>query len=266
VWALVAGNRLFRSVDRGDTWQERSVPSSASNVRVSFINEREGWMQSDGSLNTPCPTQSIKVWHTGDGAASWSEIGATGIAATGCKGGIDFVSPTMGFIRIAGDQQAFLYRTTDGGRTWSATAPMAEPPGFVKTADVLYWTGPVHAFGSALLASVERQSNPGGTSFVYRSVDDGATWTYLAKLPFGRPGIATAVRWVQLLVPGQSQETTDAGATWHPYTSDYSQSAPVVPQIEFGDPLTAYATARGFIQRTVDGGAHWTQLETPGTR
>jgi photosystem II stability/assembly factor-like uncharacterized protein len=267
VWALVAGNRLFRSVDRGDAWQERLVPSSASNIRISFINDREGWIQSDGAVNTPCPTQSIKVWHTTDGAASWSELGSAGISAAGCKDGIHFVSPMTGFVRIAGEEQAaFLYRTTDGGRTWTATHPLADPPGFARTADVRYWSGPVYAVGSRLLTTVERESNPGGTSFVYRSVDDGATWSYVAKLPFvGWPGFVTATRWVQLLVPGQSQETTDAGATWHLSSSDYGQTAPVAPQVEFGDPQIGYATARGAIQRTVDGGAHWVGITTPGS-
>jgi photosystem II stability/assembly factor-like uncharacterized protein len=55
------------------------------------------------------------------------------------------------------------------------------------------------------------------------------------------------------------------GATWHAFTFDYSQAAPIAPEIVFGDPLVGYATVRGAIQRTVDGGAHWTQLKTPGT-
>lgn len=193
-------------------------------------------------------------------------MASTGIAAAGCKDGIDFVSPTTGFVRIAGEEQgAFLYRTTDGARTWTPTR-LPEPAGFVRTADVRYWTGPVRALGSALLVTVERQAIPGQTSLVYRSLDDGATWSYLAKVPYGGwPGFITATRWVQLVLPGQSQETTDAGATWHPSASDYGQVAPVLPQLEFGDQQIGYATVRGSIQRTIDGAAHWIYIRTPGT-
>jgi len=62
-----------------------------------------------------------------------------------------------------------------------------------------------------------------------------------------------------------SKETTDGGTTWHAFTTDYSQAAPIAPDIVFGDPLVGYATVRGAIQRTVDGGAHWTTIKTPGT-
>jgi photosystem II stability/assembly factor-like uncharacterized protein len=33
----------------------------------------------------------------------------------------------------------------------------------------------------------------------------------------------------------------------------------------FGDANVGYATVRGSIQRTTDGGAHWTAIKTPGT-
>jgi photosystem II stability/assembly factor-like uncharacterized protein len=75
----------------------------------------------------------------------------------------------------------------------------------------------------------------------------------------------SATRWLQIGTPSQSQETTDAGASWHAFATDYQQAAPVNPQIVFGDASTGYATVRGSIQRTTDGGAHWTAVKTPGT-
>ncbi|HTJ59582.1 MAG TPA: hypothetical protein VL333_00155, partial [Candidatus Saccharimonadales bacterium] len=59
--------------------------------------------------------------------------------------------------------------------------------------------------------------------------------------------------------------TTDGGATWHSFTTDYQQAAPVPPVITFGDAQVGYATVRGAIQRTIDGGAHWSAIRTPGT-
>ena len=104
-------------------------------------------------------------------------------------------------------------------------------------------------------------------SYVCRSVDGGATWSYLATVPQGDGAFAfvTATRWLQIATPSSSKETTDGGATWHAFTTEYSQAAPVAPEIVFGDPLVGYATVRGAIQRTVDGGAHWTTIKTPGT-
>jgi len=74
-----------------------------------------------------------------------------------------------------------------------------------------------------------------------------------------------ATRRIQVLLPGQSQETTDAGATWHAFAADYGQAGPTPPVVIFPDPEVGYATnSRGGFQRTVDGGLHWRSLKTPG--
>ena len=110
--------------------------------------------------------------------------------------------------------------------------------------------------------------SPGqSTHYTYRSSDGGVTWAYASTAPVQMAGIAfvTATRWLQVAAPGESKETTDAGATWHPFTTDYQQAAPIAPTIVFGDAQVGYATVRGAIQRTTDGGAHWTSIRTPGT-
>src|SRR4029077_4824608 len=101
----------------------------------------------------------------------------------------------------------------------------------------------------------------------FSSTDGGATWTYLARADEqgGMVGFVTASRWLKLIGPGMSVETTDAGASWHPYASDFSQAGPVAPQFVYVDSLVGYGTVRGGITRTLDGGLHWTAIETPGT-
>ena len=39
----------------------------------------------------------------------------------------------------------------------------------------------------------------------------------------------------------------------------------LTPEVVFADSLVGYATVRGGISRTVDGGLHWTDVHTPGT-
>jgi photosystem II stability/assembly factor-like uncharacterized protein len=102
---------------------------------------------------------------------------------------------------------------------------------------------------------------------VFRSTDGGAVWGYVATAPLqdGNVVFVTASRWLKLIGPGQSTETTDAGVSWHRYASDYSQAAPVAADFVFADSNVGYGTVRGGITNTVDGGLNWGQLTSPGT-
>ena len=139
-----------------------------------------------------------------------------------------------------------IYRTADGGSSWQSSTPLSAPPG-----DTTVFAMPSRpkAFGSVVLvdATGGQQSKN-----VFRSSDGGATFSFASKVPTfeGTVAYVTATRWVQIAPPNSSMETTDGGASWHAYTTDYT---------------VGYATVRGSIQRTTDGGAHWTAIKTPGT-
>src|SRR2546423_11872193 len=71
LWALVGGQRLFLSVDRGERWSEQAMPSVGPNVSISFVDEREGWALGGFPPATQCQAQAISLAHTNDGARSW---------------------------------------------------------------------------------------------------------------------------------------------------------------------------------------------------
>jgi hypothetical protein len=154
-----------------------------------------------------------------------------------------------------------IYRSADAGATWTASTPLPAAPG--NTA-VFALPGRPKAFGSVVLldASGGQQSKD-----VFRSADGGATFSFASKVPTfdGTVAYVTATRWIQIATSNTSMETADSGASWHAFTTDYSQAAPIAPDIVFGDATVGYATVRGAIQRTIDGGAHWTTIKTPGT-
>jgi photosystem II stability/assembly factor-like uncharacterized protein len=149
----------------------------------------------------------------------------------------------------------------------TASKPLPDPPGFTFTTPggVVILPGRPRAFGSVVL--IDAQPYGEQTRYVFRSTDGGATFAYASTAPTveGTVAYVSATRWLQIGTPSSSNETTDGGATWHTFPTDYSQAAPIAPEIVFGDPLDGYATVRGAIQRTIDGGAHWTALKTPGT-
>jgi len=260
IWALVAATRLFRSTDQGDTWQEQKEPVKTTYALVSFIDDHEGWLATLGSPGAACQTQSIALSNTADAGATWSPLTLTAIPPAQCKNTVMFSDATHGFVTASDPNSApVVYRTADGGKTWTASAPLPAAGGSAAGLTPVS----LRAFGTTLLADVNGQNGHNA----YRSTDGGATWTFMTTAPSQQDVIAfvTATRWLQVSAPGNSKETTDGGATWHAFTTDYSQAAPIAPAISFGDAQVGYATVRGAIQRTVDGGAQWTQIRTPGT-
>ena len=279
VWALVAGGRLFRSTDRGDTWQDRSpaLDPLTFSREIAFISDSEGWQATSGSPGMACATQWTGINHTVDGGATWTHLvpagppsGAdpSGLFGGPCKHGLSFSDALHGFLSSRDANSAtVIYRTADGGRVWTASGPLPDPPGFTtRGAGVVLQAGPVRTFGATLLVVASGEVGGRLVEYAFRSVDGGVSWTYAATIPQeGAFAFVSASRWVRITLPGPSQESTDNGATWHAFQSDYSQAAGVAPVVVFGDPLVGYATVRGSIKRTVDGGAHWTFIHTPGT-
>jgi photosystem II stability/assembly factor-like uncharacterized protein len=268
LWMEVGFDHLFRSLDRGETWVERSLPAANTSGSIAFVNDRDGWLLQPVPSIGQCQTQAATLWRTRDGAATWQKLDAVGLAPAQCKSSVAFVDADHGYIPTWDEAGApKIYRTADGGQTWTASSPLADPPGFV--------TGPngktlrpdtVADFGSILFADF-LAFNDASRFYVYRSTDRGATWSFASAAPVQGVGVTlvTPTRWIQVIAPSASQETTNAGASWHAFASDYQQAAPIAPQIVFGDANTGYATVRGGLSRTMDGGAHWTSLKTPGT-
>jgi photosystem II stability/assembly factor-like uncharacterized protein len=121
-------------------------------------------------------------------------------------------------------------------------------------------------FGSTLLLEAQTWVEGKSIWHVFRSTDAGARWSYLRSISNAAEPIVfvTLTRWLRFSYPIAS-ESTDGGASWHAYATDYQQgAAPVPPNVVFADTSVGYAAVRFSLQRTVDGGAHWSVLRMPG--
>jgi photosystem II stability/assembly factor-like uncharacterized protein len=277
IWALMVNQYLYRSTDRGTTWQQEPLPPSkdfcpahvspcpyALPTEISFVSDQEGWFMSGESGQTQCSADPIMIWHTTDAGATWQWLDSNGIAPSQCKAGLSFVDSNRGFLSAWDPKhRPVIYWTTNGGRTWTPSQPVPTPPFKTVCLDcIAMQAGIVRAFGSTLLVPVWQQS--GSTDrYVFRSTDGGATWVYVTTGAVS--AFVSATRWLWLSNSGEAIETSDGGVSWHRYVSNYSEAAGVAADFVFGDSLVGYATVRGGISRTADGGLHWTRIESPGT-
>ena len=178
---------LFRSLNRGDAWQEISPDLTTNDPSRCGLNSGSVPYCTITTISESPITAGIiwtgtddgKVHVTRDSGATWSDLTAA-VAAAG--GPADryvsrvFASPhdaATAFVAKNGfrndDFRPFLYRTTDFGKTWtSITANLAASP---------------------INVVVQDRKNPnllivGNDSGVWVSVDSGAAWTRLkANLP-----------------------------------------------------------------------------------
>ncbi len=105
---------LYRSDDRGDTWGFQDAFQDGK--AVDFVSVEEGWIGAGTHL-----------LRTTDGGASWAPVAAAGIPAGEVILSVDFVDGGHGWAIATPDTTTLiplkLYRTMDGGESWTMLIP-----------------------------------------------------------------------------------------------------------------------------------------------
>jgi len=241
---------------------------------LSFANEQDGWFLNGFPPGTQCQQQGFELWHTADGAATWTLLarvepgpGAIGISFGQCKGAVSFGDPLRGVLpAMDTTTPPTIYRTSDGGQSWIGQR-IPDPPGFTTSGGGnALQPGRASWFGSTLLFDALTYVEGKPNRHVFRSNDSGKTWAQVRIVTDATQPIVfvTPLRWLRFTGP-ITLETIDQGLTWHAYATDFQQgAAPVTPNVVFASPSAGYAAVRFSLQRTVDGGEHWTALRMPG--
>ncbi|GAC1505711.1 MAG: exo-alpha-sialidase [Candidatus Dormibacteraceae bacterium] len=208
------------------------------------------------------------VWRTNDALADepkWSYLGTTfGINAIGAIT-IDPTDPTSNTIWVGTGEAntcgsgcvhgVGLYRSTDGGDTWSqpigtsafggrGIGSIAVDP---RNANVLYVssTMALHGMSSVCCSGIQRIVVPGAALWgLYKSTDGGQTWTFI------HAGAAT---------------TAECGISISAIAANATPCTPRGVRVVVLDPsnsdiVYAASYARG-VWRSVDGGTTWTQIK-----
>lgn len=206
-----------------------------------------------------------------DGGTTWSRTGSGLIGlGEGTALHMDRDQPLRLYVV---DFSGRLMRTVDGGQNWT-------PTGFdARTAQAFptrYADVPGAARNGEFYFAVR---STGPSAGVYKTTNDGASFTRLAGLPAGRAFASIAVSpsnpdlvivggdTLQGTVPGaplpQIWRSTNAGTTWTVVREEpaFSPTVPgfaqAVTAISFGPGSTVYAATSGGVLHSADNGATW---------
>ena len=108
---------MVASTDKGKTWRKVFLPKRTLLSAVDFVTSRIGFaLGQDG-----------RVFKTRDRGRHWSDLSAIG-SDDGV--GLSFDSPSKGYVvlsRFGDDQEGYVLRTSDGGRTWRPQLVTSKP-------------------------------------------------------------------------------------------------------------------------------------------
>ncbi|MBS1517338.1 MAG: T9SS type A sorting domain-containing protein [Bacteroidetes bacterium] len=209
---------------------------------------------------------NARFYKTTNAGANWTEVGSTGGSA-GFFNGIVFskTQPTFGVAQsdppLGAGQPYYFSVTTDGGSTWTPTAP----PGFAGTASaqnsIVCLDNQFYGFGS----------NTSPPSLIYTS-NGGTNWAKIGTSVAGNftSGVAFSTDKQRGLVASstslpQVSRTTDGGLTWTTVVAQAGVTGyATIKWIEGTNTvyMSGQVGAAGVIEKSTDGGLTWSVMTT----
>ncbi len=196
LWVASASGGLWLTEDHGTSWRclfEREGTISIGDVAVDPSNPDVLWVGTGEANNQRSSYWGDGVYKSTDGGETWKHVGLGDSHHIG-RIVVDPENPDHVFVAVLGhlytpNEERGLYRTTDGGETWSRVLRVSEDVGVVDVAMDPSDAKLVYA------ASYERRRRAwdfdgnGPGSGIWRSEDGGATFERCAGgLPEGDIG------------------------------------------------------------------------------
>src|SRR4029077_5263507 len=249
VYVGVASGGVWKTTNNGTTWQpvfDKEAVSTIGDIAIAPSDPSVVWVGTGEPNNRQSSSWGDGAYKSVDGGKTWQKMG---LAATRHIGRIVIHprNPDVVYVAALGhlwgpNTERGVYKTTDGGKTWSQVLKINDDTGVSDIAmdpqspDILY------------AAAYERRRTPfgfnggGPDAAIYKTTDGGATWKKLTKgLPYenggdtGRIGLdiyrkdPNIVYAIVQHEKGGTYRSEDKGETWkkmgdtNPRPSYYSQ-------------------------------------------
>ena len=249
VYVGVASGGVWKTINQGVTWEPLFDKQSVSTIGAISVAPSDPsilWAGTGEVNNRQSSSWGDGVYKSTDAGKTWSNMGLADTFHIG-RIAIHPANPSVVYVAAEGrlwgpGKERGVYKTTDGGRTWTQSLSINDDTGVSDIA-----MDP-HSPDTLYAAAYERRRTPfgynggGPGSAIYKTTDGGATWKKLTKgLPYndggdtGRIGLAIYLRnpnIVYALVQhpkGGIYRSDDKGESWtrmsetNPRPSYYSQ-------------------------------------------
>ena len=270
-WYGTGKGDLFATIDGGESWARIASKPGTFIRALGFLDARTGFIGNVGTGYYPGVTDTVPLYRTDDGGASWSPVDLGGASVAGIcaidilrtrtvyQGALVDRTIVTAAGRVGGP--AALIRSEDAGRTW-------------RVIDMSPWTGmilDVH-FRDAQTGFVAAASSgevKSANAQILMTRDGGRTWTEVFRAarpaeliwkmawPSATVGYATVQSYDTSNPDKVVAKTVDGGLTWTEMPLVANPKA-VELGIGFADEAHGWvgSTAGGFA--TADGGRSWT--------
>lgn len=251
----IADSAIFKTTDGGASWYPKTTGLPAS--------WPGGYLARLAIVATDPSTIYATLGDTGlyksiDGGESWRGLIPARGGFCDCPVAIDPVHPSTVYATsfyidspVQGANPSHLFKSTDGGETWSA----------VNTGVPGYITSLIVDPASTIYASYVSQDTAGG---VVKSTDGGASWSAVNPgLPSNPPAVfslALNPANPSAFFAGYSGgvfSTLDGGANWNDASAGLAITDVHALAVDPVNGATVYAAAGDGVSKSIDGGADW---------
>ena len=296
-WALSTNGQILRTANGGATWADVSISQTPLPVQVPatigtcFFDGQTAFVATNaGTDNQP----QIVVYRTSDKGSTWDstnivtkldwekgDIGGVKISFADASNGYFMITGTPG----AGQMAKSLYRTTDGGKTFSFVRDITGITDAAGTMNGIagYPTG--MTFSTPQTGFVTCSYSAYTFVLMFKTTNGGTTWKlWSLPVPAAYENLSPANNYYADAYPPvffgdqkktgivmldyvqngnhvmQSYQTTDGGGTW---TLGPASNNPDVRTYSFIDAMTGWGLDQnGKMFTTADGGATWVPVKT----
>lgn len=283
IWVASATGGLWKSTNKGTTWTpvfDAEGTGTFGVVSVAPSNPDVVWAGTGEQNNRQSSSWGNGVYRSTDGGATWTHLGLENTRAIG-RILVDPTNPDVALVGALGNLWAAsedrgVYRTEDGGRTWTKVLYVDDVTGVVDMARDGGDPNTVYAAAYQRLRQPWGFNGGGPGGGIFRSTDGGRTWQRATDgLPAGdkgRIGVATSAHTrglayavVEHADAGGIYRTTDGGVHWE-RMSDMN-SRPAYYSGLYVDPTNddrLYLCTRWFYS-SEDAGRTWRTMPTEPT-